>query len=338
MGARCFLALLLTFGAVAHAQNPASPAAGSEPVLAEMEKWLATTDAQWQAALKRDVTDVHIAALGNVKLQYLAAIDAAITKASSAGDLDGAVTLRNEQKRFGDTNVFPKQDEATDPEAVKQIRAAIRVQLAKLDKDNAARTKALHTKYDAALAQAQTQLTQHQRLDDALLVKAKRTEVAAAWLTPPVNATPGSADPAKPSGTAATAAIKPKPAFNPLSTQMTRRILLKATVDAGDNVVIQDGKLHIEHSDWSKPIGISVNGIKWEPSWQGKLTDDFTKFAPPLAPFAGAHVSMHFTQKRKKDGSVKILEQPTDANGQKLVVHIQDEGGGASDFEVHITW
>ncbi|MEO6739603.1 MAG: hypothetical protein ABIP20_05075, partial [Chthoniobacteraceae bacterium] len=112
----------------------------------------------------------------------------------------------------------------------------------------------------------------------------------------------------------------------------------KATVDAGDNVVVQDSKLHIEHSDWSKPLGISVNGIKWEPSWQGKLTDDFTKFAPPLAPFAGAHVAMHFTQKRKKDGSVKILEQPTDANGQKLVVHIQDEGGGASDFEVHISW
>ncbi|MEO6739036.1 MAG: hypothetical protein ABIP20_02225, partial [Chthoniobacteraceae bacterium] len=264
---RCFLALLITFGVLAHAQNAASPAKGAEPALAEMEKWLATTDAQWQAALKRDVTDVHAAALGNVKLQYLAAIDAAITKASSAGDLDGAVTLRNEQKRFGDTNVFPEQDEATDPDAVKQIRAAIRVQLARLNKDNAVRTKALHAKYDAALAQAQTQLTQHQRLDDALLVKAKRTEVAAAWLTPAVNTAPGSADPAKPSGTAAAAPGKPKPAFKPLGTQMTRRVLVKATVDAGDNVVVQDSKLHIEHSDWSKPLGISVNGIKWEPSW-----------------------------------------------------------------------
>jgi hypothetical protein len=38
------------------------------------------------------------------------------------------------------------------------------------------------------LAQAQTQLTQHGRLDDALLVKARRAEVAAAWLTPAIKA------------------------------------------------------------------------------------------------------------------------------------------------------
>ena len=168
----------------AQAQDNPAPAPAAEPAQTEMQKWIATTDAQWQAAFKRDVTDLHDAELNKVKLLYLTSLDDAIKKASSAGDLDGAVALRNEQKRFGDTNVFPAQDEAGDAASVKQIRAAIRVQLAQVEKDAAVRTKALHAKYDAVLAQAQTQLTQRQRIDDALLVKAKREEVAAAWITP----------------------------------------------------------------------------------------------------------------------------------------------------------
>jgi len=66
---------------------------------------------------------------------------------------------------------------------VKQARAAIRVLLAKMNTESAVRTKALHARYDQVLAQAQAQLTQRVRLDDALLVKAKREEVAAAWIT-----------------------------------------------------------------------------------------------------------------------------------------------------------
>ena len=184
-------ALLLALVANIHAQENAAP-----PPQSEMQKWIATTDAQWQAAFKRDVSDVHETELGKVKLQFLTLLEAAITKASGAGDLDGAVALRNEQKRFGDSNVFPEQDIADEAASVKQLRAGIRVQLARVDKDNAARTKALHVKYDQVLAQAQTQLTQRQRLDDALLVKAQRDEVAAAWITPAIKSANEKAEPA----------------------------------------------------------------------------------------------------------------------------------------------
>lgn len=78
--------------------------------------------------------------------------------------------------------MFLEQDDAADAAAVKQLRAAIRVQLARVEKESAIRAKALHAKYDAVLAQAQAQLTQRQRLDDAVLVQTKREEVAAAWL------------------------------------------------------------------------------------------------------------------------------------------------------------
>ena len=182
---RTFLLALLATG-IACAQDTPAPAPAAEPAQTEMQKWIATTDEGWQAALKRDVTDVQATELEKLKQQYVAALEAAVTKASAAGDLDGVVALRNEEKRFAGTNLFPEQDEATDAATVKQIRAAVRLQIAKLGKDSAARTKALHAKYDAFLADAQARLTKAQRLEDGLLVKAKREEVAAAWVTPAI--------------------------------------------------------------------------------------------------------------------------------------------------------
>jgi len=105
-----------------------------------------------------------------------------LSKASASGDLEAAIALRSEQKRFAGANGIPAEDDAADPLAVKQLRAAWRTQLPRLEKDRADRAKAMHAKYDQVLAQAQTQLTKGNRIDDALLVKAKRGEVAAAWL------------------------------------------------------------------------------------------------------------------------------------------------------------
>ena len=180
---RILLLLLLTAGITrVQAQDTPTPAPAPAAAQTEMKKWVATTDAQWQATFNRDVVDVHAAELKKLAGQYGVSLDAALAKATTAGDLNGAVALRNEQKRFTETNVFPEQDDAADTASVKQIRAATRLQLVRVEKENAIRVKALLAKYDAVLAQAQTQLTQAQRLDDALLVKARREEVAAAWL------------------------------------------------------------------------------------------------------------------------------------------------------------
>ena len=165
------VSMLIALSVITHAQDTAAPAAAAAPAETEMQKWIGTTDAQWQVAFKRDVTDVHLTELEKLKQQYVALLEAAVTKASSAGDLDGAVALRNEEKRFAGTNLFPEQDDAADAATIKQIRASVRAQIARLERDTAARTKALHAKYDQVLAQAQTQLTQRQRIDDALLVK-----------------------------------------------------------------------------------------------------------------------------------------------------------------------
>ena len=127
------LILALFATCIAGAQEnpaPAPPAtdAPAAPAQTDMEKWIATTDAQWQAAYKRDVTEVHESERqqGEAAIPHLD--QTAITKASGASDLEGSVALRNEQKRFGDTNVFLEQDDPGDPASVKQLRAAVRIQ------------------------------------------------------------------------------------------------------------------------------------------------------------------------------------------------------------------
>jgi hypothetical protein len=206
MNTRLFLPALLV-ASIASAQPAAPDAATAQPdnppaapaeAKTEMQKWIEATDAQWQTAFKRDVTDAHEAEVNKAKLQYLAALEDGIKKASSAGDLKGAVALRDEQKRFGDTQFFPEKDEDADAASVKVIRATIRAQLAKVEQNNAARAKALHAKYDQFLAQSLAQLTKAQRLDDALLVQKKRNEVAAAWITPEIAAAVQNANPPAP--------------------------------------------------------------------------------------------------------------------------------------------
>ena len=184
---RILLCLLLTAG-ITRTQAQDNPAAAPAPAKTEIQKWIATTDAQWQDAFKKGITDVREAEMGTVKQQYITALEEGIKKASAANDLKGAVALRDEQKRFGDTQMLPEKNEDADALPVKAVRVAIRAQLAQVEKNNAVRAKALHGKYDAVLAQAQTQLTKAQRLDDALLVQNRRDEVKAAWITPAIAA------------------------------------------------------------------------------------------------------------------------------------------------------
>ncbi len=249
---RWTIVLLLLVGGVARGQvNPPPTSAAADapavPAQTEMQKWIATTDAQWQAAFNHDVTDVHAAEIKKIAQQYATALEAAITKASGAGDLDGSLALRTEQKRYADTNVFPEQDDAADAPVVKQIRATIRAQLARIEKDNAVRAKALLAKYDQMLASAQTQLTQHKRLDDAVLVKNKRDEVAAAWATPAI--TPGI------SPAIAPVAEKPAPVTTPAAGQNTAGPSSLAVASFYDRI----GKA-LRSPKKTTPVGNAKNG------------------------------------------------------------------------------
>jgi hypothetical protein len=131
---------------------------------------------------------------------------------------------------------------------------------------------------------------------------------------------------AETSGSSPTAAANAAP---------TRRIVVKMRVAGQDNVVIQNGRLFIEHVSWANPKEISINDVAWKPEWNDKKSEDFTGFVPPLAPLTGSTVTV---KQLKGRGEVKVLEPPTETNGQKLVVCFRVTSSGPKEFEARISW
>jgi len=114
-----------------------------------------------------------------------------------------------------------------------------------------------------------------------------------------------------------------------------REITIKMRVDASDNLKIRDGRLWIEHLRLALPSSFTINGVPWTPTWNQRVTDSFTAFAAPLAPFADAKVTVTKITGR---GSVTLRESPTEANGQTLTVQFQDPANGTAMYEVVISW
>jgi len=165
----------------------ASPTPTSSPSPkppSEVEKWLAQVDGVQQEAFQKQVQKPFETATADLRARYLASVDASIARASTAGQLQEALAWRTERQAFEKARNVPS-DDAGAPPAIKTLRESFRQQFARLDADRATRAKALYTQYDTILAQNQTLLTQRERLDDAVLLKKKRGEIALAWLGSP---------------------------------------------------------------------------------------------------------------------------------------------------------
>jgi len=149
----------------------------------EVEKWFAQVDGAQQQVFQKQVLEPFEAGVTSLRVRYLASLDAAIARASAAGQVAETLSWRSERQVFEQAQNVAEDDAGT-PAGVKALRAAFRLQLARLDAERTTQAKALLASYDAILAKNQTLLTQHQRFDDALLLKAKRDEIALAWLKP----------------------------------------------------------------------------------------------------------------------------------------------------------
>jgi len=169
------------------APSTPSPSATPKP-MSEVENWLAQVDGSQQEVFKRQVLKPFEDGAADLRARYLAALDAAVAKASAGGQLADALVWRTERQAFEKAQNVAANDADT-PAGVKTLRAFFRQQLTKLDQDRTIKAKALFTQYDAVLAKNETLLTQHQRLDDALLLKNKRDEIALTWLGSPQSAT-----------------------------------------------------------------------------------------------------------------------------------------------------
>ncbi|MBN8422169.1 MAG: hypothetical protein J0L73_24860 [Verrucomicrobia bacterium] len=132
------------------------------------------------AAIARDITPAHLAAVQALDTQYTAALDRALDTATQAGDLDTALILRTEKKRMEDKAPLPAADTPT-PEPLKPLLITYRASLLQLAAQHTQRLLPLREKYLQALQTYQDELTRTQNLDAALTVKKFReTEAAAA--------------------------------------------------------------------------------------------------------------------------------------------------------------
>lgn len=130
------------------------------------------------AAIARDVTPAHLAAVQALDTKYTAALDRALEVATQTGNLDNALALRAEKKRIEDKAPLPAADTPT-PEPLNTLRLTYRASLGQLTTQRAQRLLPLHEKYLQALSAYQDELTRAKNLDAALQVKTFREAEAA---------------------------------------------------------------------------------------------------------------------------------------------------------------
>ena len=180
-------------------------------------KWIAEQEPQWQEAFAREVSGPFEKGVGDLRQQYLAAVEAQLEVVTKAAQLDAAVAFRAERARLLGGGAVRAEDESMAPASLRTMRAGYRTTFAKFDTERLARAKTVHARYDAILAQSQDALTQRHRLDEALEIKAKREGLAGAWLRPLASASPSAANdaPAVPAAMTNGAPVPTTPAVTP---------------------------------------------------------------------------------------------------------------------------
>lgn len=114
-----------------------------------------------------------------------------------------------------------------------------------------------------------------------------------------------------------------------------RTLVLRLRVDGSEVVRIKDGQLTIEHGDAGPPDTISVNGVDWQPKWNGKMSDAFTAFTPPMEGFQKSNI--HFRQIAGRS-KVKMKPVPT-GNFEKIVtLEFNDSVPGSDSYEIRLDW
>ncbi|HBJ86312.1 MAG TPA: hypothetical protein DDZ88_21145, partial [Verrucomicrobiales bacterium] len=173
--------------------SPSLPVSSSPPPAttmaaapaSELDQRLAALDASFQAAVERDANTAFKASIAALDKLYLTALDRALATASKGGKLEEALALREEKQRIEKGQGVPSEvDESTQapgkvPDTLKTLRKTYRSTTAQHEATKLKAMQPLYDKYDQALAAVQTELTQAQKLDDAMRVKSVREQIAA---------------------------------------------------------------------------------------------------------------------------------------------------------------
>jgi len=163
-------ALLVIGWGVAVAQDP-QPSAPAIPELARLEELFAKEESE-----KVDL--IHGAELQKVNKAYRSALEACLKRFAGAGQLDEAVAVKEELKRFSDAETIPDTDEPrTNPE-VARLRKAWRMDISRLQKQRSLGMKPIIEAHLRRLRQLELDFTRALKLDEAKAVKARRESFA----------------------------------------------------------------------------------------------------------------------------------------------------------------
>jgi len=152
-------------------------ATASPDLPADLAKRFATIDEQFQTAYDRDIASVHEASLADIDTKYLAAVNRALDAVTRAGKLDAVVKIQAEIDRLAAGLPLPGSESADLPEALKKLRTTYREAVARLDADRLTKARPYFDRHDELLEAYQSELTRERRIDDALLVKARREKL-----------------------------------------------------------------------------------------------------------------------------------------------------------------
>jgi hypothetical protein len=115
-----------------------------------------------------------------------------------------------------------------------------------------------------------------------------------------------------------------------------RSLVIKMRVEGSELVHIRNGEVTIEHNErYRRPSEISINEVEWKPTWNGKITEPFKSFDPPLVPFGQTKPSFKQVSGRNKASMDKM---PHGDFEKVLTIRLADTNAGADLYEIHISW
>jgi hypothetical protein len=314
-------------------QTP-KPATPTGDVAARMEQ----IEVQFQTAYERDILTAHKIAVADLDSKYLAAVNRALNAATQKGTLDEALKLREEAQRVRDKGRLPTADLDSVPETLKNLRGTYRASLAQLEQDRETKTKPYYDRRDQLLDAYQKELTQQQRLDDAVMVKSKRDELAASRFQPasggaaPIVSAAPKPTPTPPAanGPAPMAIAPSKPAKIPKGT--TKQSVIEWVYNLGGKVEVRvnDKKQGVHALADLPPEPFEVTLVSIGPGLKMDVTDDdFTMLSilPALEDVTAEGDRLKITSLAPLAGLSKLTKihvQAKDGVAEKEILRLTD--------------
>jgi len=157
---------------------PSTPPKPAPPVVAtlvpfpaglspELEKRLATLDAQFQGAADRDALQAYKTAVTKLNASYQSALDRLLAAAIQGGHTDEALAIREEKQLVGKEEMVPESDDEGISANLKKARTTYRVAHQKLGAERDAKLVPLVGLYLKALDALRVEVTKAGQLDDA---------------------------------------------------------------------------------------------------------------------------------------------------------------------------